>query len=77
MQQQGSTYNEGWTFVWKGFLTTLGTSILQPLRTLREAPTPNYDVNVTPVPAAVDKRTLLLSIVPSFLVLIVKVFQLT
>ena len=67
----GSTpFNEAWTFVWKGFLTTLGTSILQPLRTLREAPTPNYDVNVTPVPAAVDKRTLLLSIVPSFLVLL-------
>ena len=63
-------FNEAWTFVWKGFLTTLGTSILQPLRTLREAATPNYDVNVTPVPEAVDKRTLLLSIIPSFLVLL-------
>ena len=50
--------------------TALGTSILQPLRTLREAATPNYDVNVTPVPEAVDKRTLLLSIIPSFLVLL-------
>jgi len=65
-----STFNEGWTFVWKAFLTTLGTSLLQPLRTLLERPTPNYDVNVTPVPAAVSKRTLLLSIVPSIFVLL-------
>lgn len=50
VQQQGSGFNEGWTFVWKGLLTTIGTSILQPLRTLLEKPTPNYDVNVTPVP---------------------------
>ena len=47
--------------------TTLGTSILQPLRTLLEKPTPNYDVNVTPVPAAVDKRTLGFDLRPSFL----------
>ena len=67
MQQQGSTFNEGWTFVWKGFLTTLGTSILQPLRTLLEKPTPNYEVNVTPVPLAVTKWQLLLSVLPSFL----------
>ena len=63
-------FNEAWTFVWKGFLTTLGTSILQPLRTLREKPTPNYDINVTPVPSAVSKRTLLLSMLPSFFVLL-------
>ena len=55
--------------MWKGFLTTLGTSILQPMRTLLEKPTPNYDVNVTPVPAAVSKRKLLLSLLPSFFVL--------
>ena len=65
-----ATFNEGWTFVWKAFLTTLGTSILQPLRTLREQPTPNYDVNVTPVPQAVSKRQLLLSVLPSFFVLL-------
>jgi hypothetical protein len=29
VQQQGSTFNEGWTFLWKGLLTTIGTSILQ------------------------------------------------
>ena len=63
-------FNEGWTFVWKGFLTTLGTSILQPLRSLTEKPTPNYDVNVTPVPAAVSKRALWLSVLPSLLVLL-------
>ena len=65
-----SSFNEAWTFVWKGCLTTLGTSILQPLRTLTEKPTPNFDSNLTPVPAAVSKRTLLLSMVPSFLVLL-------
>ena len=70
MASAESSFNEGWTFVWKGFLTTLGTSILQPLRTLREKPTPNYDVNVTPVPAAVSKRTLWLSVLPSLLVLL-------
>jgi len=70
MAAADSDFNEGWTFVWKGFLTTLGTSILQPLRTLREAPTPNFDVNVTPVPAAVSKRTLWLSVLPSLLVLL-------
>ena len=66
----GSTWNEGWTFVWKGCLTTLGTSVLQPLRTLTEKPTPNFDANITPVPAAVSKRTLLLSMLPSFFVLL-------
>jgi len=70
MAEVGSSFNQGWTFVWKGFLTTLGTSILQPLRTLREKPTPNFDVNVTPVPAAVSKRTLWLSVLPSLLVLL-------
>jgi len=67
---KSTSFNEGWTFVWKGFLTTLGTSVLQPLRTLLEKPTPNYSVNVTPIPAAVSKRTLLLSVLPSLLVLI-------
>ena len=63
-------YNEGWTFVWKGCLTTLGTCILQPLRTLLEQPTPNFDVNLTPIPAAVSKQRLLLSMLPSFFVLL-------
>lgn len=63
-------FNQGWTFVWKGLLTTLGTSILQPLRTLQEKPTPNFDVNITPVPAAVSKRTLWLSVAPSLFVLL-------
>ena len=49
-------FNQAWTFVWKGCLTTLGTCILQPLRTLSEKPTPNFDVNMTPIPAAVSKR---------------------
>lgn len=70
MAKPGSDFNEGWTFVWKAFLTTLGTSILQPLRTLTEKPTPNYEVNVTPVPAAVSKRMLWLSVLPSLLVLL-------
>jgi len=65
-----SGFNEGWTFVWKGCLTTLGTCILQPLRTLTEKPTPNFDVNITPVPAAVSKPLLLLSMLPSFFVLL-------
>mgnify|MGYP003684982349 CR=1 FL=1 len=42
----------------------------KPMRTLMETPTPNYDVNVTPVPAAVSKRQLLLSVLPSFFVLL-------
>jgi fatty acid desaturase len=63
-------FNEGWTFVWKGCLTTLGTCILQPLRTLLEKPTPNFDVNLTPIPAAVSKRTLLLSMLPSMFVML-------
>ena len=33
-------FNEAWTFCWKGCLTTLGTSLLQPLRTLLDKPTP-------------------------------------
>jgi len=70
MASPESSFNQGWTFVWKGCLTTLGTSILQPLRTLREKPTPNYDVNVTPVPAAVSKSTLWLSVLPSLVVLL-------
>ena len=65
-----SRFNQGWTFVWKGFLTTLGTSILQPLRTLTEKATPNYDANLTPVPQAVSKRQLLASVLPSFAVLL-------
>ncbi|KAL1499517.1 hypothetical protein AB1Y20_011720 [Prymnesium parvum] len=63
-------FNQGWTFVWKAFLTTLGTSVLQPLRTLLDKPTPNFDANITPVPAAVSKRTLWLSVLPSLLVLL-------
>ena len=65
-----SSFNEGWTFVWKGCLTTLGTSVLQPLRTLLEKPTPNFEVNITPIPAAVSKKTLLISMLPSFFVLL-------
>jgi len=65
-----SSFNEGWTFVWKGFLTTVGTSLLQPLRTLLEKPTPNFDVNITPVPASVSKRVLWLSVAPSLFVLL-------
>jgi len=63
-------FNHGWTFVWKAFLTTIGTSLLQPMRTLLESATPNYEVNVTPVPAAVSKPQLLLSVLPSFFVLL-------
>jgi fatty acid desaturase len=65
-----SKFNQGWTFVWKGCLTTLGTSVLQPLRTLLEKPTPNFEVNITPVPSAVSKRTLLFSMLPSCFVLL-------
>jgi fatty acid desaturase len=65
-----SAFNHGWTFVWKGCLTTLGTCILQPLRTLLEKPTPSFDVNLTPIPASVSKGTLLLSMLPSFVVLL-------
>ncbi len=66
--------NRAWTFVWKGCLTTLGTCILQPLRTLSEKPTPNFDVNITPVPAAVSKRTLAISMLPSLFVLVYPLF---
>uniref|UniRef100_A0A7S0Q1W9 Fatty acid desaturase domain-containing protein n=1 Tax=Coccolithus braarudii TaxID=221442 RepID=A0A7S0Q1W9_9EUKA len=62
--------NDGWHFVWKGCLTTLGTCILQPLRTLTEKPTPNFSANITPVPAVVSKLVLLLSMLPSFFVLL-------
>ena len=41
---RSSNFNEGWTFVWKGCLATLGTCILQPLRTLLEKPTPNFEI---------------------------------
>lgn len=69
-QRAGSRFNEAWTFVWKSFLATGGTSIMQPMRTLLEKPTPNYDVNVTPVPQAVSKRQLLLSVLPSLFVIL-------
>ena len=72
----GSCFNEGWTFAWKGCLTTLGTCILQPLRTLLEKPTPHFDVNLTPVPAAVSKRALLVSMLPSFFVLLYPILSL-
>jgi hypothetical protein len=65
-----SSFNQGWAFVWKGCLTTLGTCILQPCRTLLENPTPNFDANLTPIPAAVGKQELLLSMLPSFFVLL-------
>ena len=68
-QEADTGFNQGWTFVWKGCLTTLGTCILQPLRTLLDKPTPNFDANLTPIPAAVSKRMLFLSMLPSFFVL--------
>ncbi len=63
-----TAFNHAWTFLWKGCLTTVGTCFLQPMRTLLDKPTPTFDENLTPVPSAVSKRTLALSMVPSFIV---------
>ena len=63
-------FNEAWTFCWKGCLTTLGTSLLQPLRTLLDKPTPNFDVNITPVPDDVSKKQLWLSVAPTIFCLV-------
>ena len=58
-----------WTFVVKGCLTTLGTCILQPLRTLLDLKTTNFDTNITPVSDGVSKLAVLASLVPSLCVL--------
>mmetsp|Transcript_32302 Transcript_32302/g.99957 ORF Transcript_32302/g.99957 Transcript_32302/m.99957 type:complete len:458 (-) Transcript_32302:32-1405(-) len=63
---EGSDANRAWTFCFKGCLTTLGTSLLQPLRTVLAKPTPNFDVNITPVPDDVSKRVLAASMAPTF-----------
>jgi len=66
--------NRGWTFAWKGMLTSLGTCILQPMRTLLDSTTPNFDENITPIPHGVSKATLALSMAPSFFVLTYPLF---
>ena len=65
-----SELNAGWTFVVKGCLSTLGTTLLQPARTLLESATPNFDENITPVPEVVAKEVLALSMAPSVFVLL-------
>ena len=65
-----SELNAGWTFVVKGCLSTLGTTLLQPARTLLESATPNFDENITPVPEVVAKEALALSMAPSVFVLV-------
>ena len=45
-------------------------SILWPMRALLDQPTARYYNLVTPIPTAVSKRELLLSMAPVFLVLV-------
>ena len=65
-----SEFNGAWTFCWKGCLTTLGTSLLQPMRTLLDKNTPNFEVNITPVPDDVSKKQLWLSVFPTIFCLV-------
>ncbi|KAG8465396.1 hypothetical protein KFE25_002703 [Diacronema lutheri] len=46
-------------FLVKGALSTLGTSLLQPMRALCGLRTPNFGGNITPVPAPDVSRTML------------------
>ena len=53
-EQEPFENHSAWTFVWKGALTTLGTCILQPMRTILDSKTPNFDDNITPIPEGVS-----------------------
>ncbi|KAJ8610536.1 hypothetical protein CTAYLR_009741 [Chrysophaeum taylorii] len=68
----GGGYKNGraWTFLFKGCLTTVGTCLLQPCRTIFDWKTPNFDENITPVPEVVSKATIALSTLPSFATLL-------
>lgn len=57
-------------FVLKGCLSTLGTSLLQPLRALCGWQTPNFGENITPVPSSVSQAQLALSVAPSLVALL-------
>lgn len=59
----------GGSFLFKTFFTTLGMSVLWPLRELLGRPTPRYAENVTPMPEVVPAWARWLSVVPSLLVL--------
>lgn len=65
-----SEQSNPWTFVLKGCLTTLGTCILQPMRTVFDLNTPNFEENITPVSECVSKTTVALSMLPSLAVLL-------
>lgn len=54
----------GYHFLFKGFFTTAGMSVLWPVRALIERPTARFYNLVTPIPSAVSKRTLALSLLP-------------
>lgn len=66
----GDRPSNPWTFVIKGCLTTIGTCVLQPCRTVFASKTPNFDVNITPVSDGVSRMTVALSILPSLAVLL-------
>ncbi|KAJ1638949.1 fatty acid desaturase-domain-containing protein [Pavlovales sp. CCMP2436] len=57
-------------FLVKGALSTLGTSVLQPMRALLELQTPNFGANITPVPSDVTKEMLALSMAPALMALL-------
>ena len=55
-------------FVLKSALSTVGQAVLQPMRALTDAPTPNFDRNITPAPKCVPKWAIALSLLPPALV---------
>ena len=60
----------GVDFLLKAPVTTVGMSVLWPLRALFDWRTPRYTANVTPKPLAVTKRALALSLLPTAAVLL-------
>jgi len=60
----------GFNFLTKGCFTTLGMSVLWPIRALMDQPTARYDNLITPIPAAVSKGELLASMAPVLLVFV-------
>jgi len=61
----------GGSFVFKTFFTTVGMSLLWPLRELLQRPTPRYSENVTPMPGALPLWARWLSLIPTLLVVLI------
>jgi len=61
--------NAAWAFVVKGCLTTIGTCVLQPMRTILDSKTTSFDCNITPVSEGVSKTAVAISMLPSLAVM--------